>query len=64
MTPRRLNRQGTRMLCEALRFIPDVNVEIAGDARAKPEDRKDAAATAKKAREDGLKWGCGWAERA
>jgi hypothetical protein len=52
------------MLCEALRYIHDVNVEVAGDASASSKDRKEAAETAEKARQDGLSWGCTWAERA
>ena len=64
MTRRKLHKQGTRMLCETLRFIHDVNVETASDARASAKDRKEAAETAEQARQDGLGWGCTWAERA
>ena len=57
-------KQGTKMLCETLRFIHDVNVDVARDPTASANDRRDAAATAEKARKDGLAWGCTWAERA
>jgi hypothetical protein len=59
----RKKRVGTRMLCEMLRFVHDSNVEIASDTTATVADRKDAAETAEKARQDGLSWGCGWAQR-
>jgi hypothetical protein len=64
MSRRKLRRQGTRTLCETLRFVHDVNVDVASDKTAKPDERKEAAETAEKARQDGLAWGCTWAERA
>jgi hypothetical protein len=64
MTPRRVQKQGTRTLCETLRFINEVSVDIAKDQRNSSADRKAAAAVAEKARRDGVSWGCTWAERA
>ena len=64
MSRRKLRRQGTRTLCETLRFVHDVNAEVAGDPKASAKDRKESAETAEKARQDGLDWGCTWAERA
>jgi hypothetical protein len=60
----RIRKQGTKMLCETLRYIYDVNIETVRDKNASAKDRKEARATADKARRDGLAWGCTWAERA
>lgn len=64
MPQKPIQKKGTRLLCETLRFVHDMNKDIAKDRTTSPRDRADAAATAEKARQDGLSWGCTWAERA
>lgn len=59
-------RNGTKALCGMLEFIHDVNVEEARAAVKAGDEAaaREAAATAEKARKDGLSWGCSWAQRA
>ena len=59
----RTQKQGTKMLCESLRLVFDLNREIAKDSANSAKDRKDAANDAERARADAEGWGCTWAQR-
>ena len=54
---------GHEMLCQVLRGVYDWNQEIAANPKNSGSDRAQARAGAKRAREDGERWGCIWAER-
>lgn len=59
--------QGTQALCEMLKFINEVNTDIATDSRSprhggpSAKERRDAAHTAEQSRRDAKGWGCSWA---
>ena len=63
MTPKSVRRQGTRALCETLKFVNEANTDIAmaPPGGASEKDRAESAKAAKQSRSDARKWGCSWA---
>jgi hypothetical protein len=56
-------KQGTKILCDSLRLLYDLNVEIAKDTKLSAKDRKQGSQDAERARQDAEGWGCTWAQR-
>jgi hypothetical protein len=54
---------GHDMLCHVLKGVYDWNKEIASNPKNSERDRAQARDGANRAREDGERWGCTWAER-
>ena len=63
MAPKKVQKQGTKVLCEALKLMHDLNVQIVNDASNSVEERRAAHISSVRAKRDAQGWGCAWAKR-